>query len=217
MKAFMKRLLLLLPQILYVGIPYFMFAVSVSLYLLESNSISGMGELSDFVSSFLAKYSVLFMGLYFLVAVLNGASSYVFVKEAKTAPYALTSNLICTAALLPIQVFLIGASVLGYILFGSIFSLFGTGGEFDVWKYLPLVLVIILISNAIYSLPTLLHGFFGVLRAYKEKLLTKMQVVLLIIFMLDPLIRIIPVIIAMAVVRTKVKKIAPQLSPFPQP
>ena len=189
-------------------IPYISFAISFTLYILEYSSYIQGGEMTDRFGDFLQNNASLFFGLYVLVCGVTGATSYLFVKKVHTATFSLTSNFIITLALLPIQLLSMIGIVFLYLFGGILVSVFLTLGKFNVWKYLPLAILILLIINAIYSLPTFLHGLFGVLRAFKEKLLSKSQTALLIIFMLDPLLRFIPAMIAMILTRRSAKRIA---------
>jgi|GEM_PF-2623216 hypothetical protein len=202
MKPWMKKLYILLPQILYVAIPIIYFYLALVIPILEDDSnYSDVSLASEIFRNAGIPVAIVFV----VFAVLYAVTSRFYVKESDTVFPCLRNCLIVTAASLPCQLILVFGMSFLFFAGSAALSLMVTYGLIPFYLLTPVVTAILLPINFILCIPSFLHALFGIFRAREENLLTKRQFVLLIIFVVDPMIRFITVMIAMILVRKKEK------------
>jgi len=198
----MKKLYILLPQILYVAIPIIYFYLALVIPILEDDSnYSDVSLASEIFRNAGIPVAIVFV----VFAVLYAVTSRFYVKESDTVFPCLRNCLIVTAASLPCQLILVFGMSFLFFAGSAALSLMVTYGLIPFYLLTPVVTAILLPINFILCIPSFLHALFGIFRAREENLLTKRQFVLLIIFVVDPMIRFITVMIAMILVRKKEK------------
>ena len=202
MKQWMKKLLFLLPQILYVAIPTLYIYLVFVIKLFEDDSYYSDVSL---VNENFRNAGILVAIVFFFFAVLYAVTSRFYVKESDTVFPCLRRCLIVIAASLPCQLILVFGISFLFFAGSAALSLMLTYGFIPIYLLTPVVTAILLVINFILNIPSFLHALFGIFRAREENLLTKKQLVLLTIFVVDPMIRSITVMIAMILVRKKEK------------
>ena len=202
MKPSTKKFLFLTPQILYVAIPTLYIYLSCIIGMFEDHNYYA----TESLASEILRKSGSAIGISFLFfTVLYAVTVGFYVKSSGTAAPCLLSGMIISAVSLPIQLIFVFSLSFGFFAGTLIGSLMITGGLMPIYLLTPIVTAILLVINFILCIPSFLHALFGILRARRENLLTKLQTVLLIIFIIDPMLRFIPVMIAMILVRKKEK------------
>jgi len=202
MKPWMKKLLFLLPQILYVAIPITYFYLYLIFKLLEDKTYySDVSLVNDNFRIAGIPFAIAFA----VFAVLYAVTSRFYVKESDTVFPCLRNCMIVSVVSLPCQLMLVFGISFLFFAGSAALSLMLTYGLLPFYLMTPVVTAILLPINFILCIPSFLHALFGIFRAREENLLTKKQFVLLIIFVVDPMIRFITVMIAMILVRKKEK------------